>query len=85
MGGRADSLRDLFHGRVLEDVAAGAGEDRLEDVDVISRAADDEHPDRGAKHGEAFDRVDAAHLCQVDVHQHHVGHQVRNDLQGLLG
>jgi hypothetical protein len=41
--GGVDPGRDLLDRRALEDVAAGAGEDRLHDIVVLGGPADDEH------------------------------------------
>ena len=68
-GDRAHRLDDLARRRVLEQEAAGAGAQRLDDVLVEAEGGEDED----ALTRQAAGRLDAVHARHPDVHQHDVG------------
>ena len=68
-GDRAHGVDDLAGRRVLEQEAAGAGAQRLDDVLVEAEGGEDED----ALARQPPRRLDAVHARHADVHQHDVG------------
>ena len=80
----ADGLGHLLDRDLLEQVAVGAGLDRL--VEVVLLVADREHEDLGGGHevADLTGRLDAVDLGHADVHEHDVGGQLLGLGHGLL-
>ena len=68
-GDGAHGLDDLLRGRVLEQKAAGAGAQRVDDVLVEAEGGEDQHPLARQPAG----GLDPVHAGHADVHEHDVG------------
>ena len=70
---RADAAHELFAGGVLEQEAAGTGEQGVVDeLGAVERRQHD-HPDRVQRAGDPTGRLDPVETRHPDVHQHDVG------------
>ena len=74
--GGPDAREQLVDRRVLQQVAAGAGQDRLQHVAVLVGDREHEHPRQGRDHRDLPGRLDAADPRHVEVHDD----DVRRDL-----
>ena len=75
-GCRADPGEQLVDRRVLQQVAAGAGEDRVHHVGV--EIGDRQHDDARERreHRDLAGRLDAVHPRHVQIHQHDLGSEI---------
>ena len=83
-GHDADCVDELLGRRVLQEEAAGAGAQRLEDVVVLLEGRQDQHPRARRARPRPAGRLEPAAARHLDVHQHHVGPEAPGDLDGLL-
>ncbi len=74
--GRSHRLDKLSSGRVLQQVACGAGLNGREDVTVGVVGGEDEHPSLMRELPEPLDRLDPAHNRHAQVHEDNVGVQL---------
>ena len=82
-GDGADPVGELVGRGVLEQEAAGAGLQRVVDVLVEVVGRQDEHAGRVAG-GDPAGRGNAVELGHADVHEHDVGRQARDAVDGLV-
>jgi hypothetical protein len=63
-----DARHDALDRRVLEQVAAGSGDDRVHHVRVLVRDGEDDHAGQRRLGGDVPGRLDPAHLRHVQIH-----------------
>jgi len=81
----AHGLEELAGGGAFEEITAGAGGEGLKDALAVVIDGEHEELEPGMGGLELAHAVDAVHAGQVDVHEHDVGEESREFLQGFFG
>jgi hypothetical protein len=77
---RLHSVRHLVRPRVLEQVTARAGQQRVEDLVVLDGDREDQDPRRGVGGHDSLDGLDSRHERHREVHHDDVGAQLGGEL-----
>ena len=78
---RPDALHQLGDRRVLQEVAARAGEDRVHHVAVLIRDRQHEHARQRRDHRDLAGRLDAADARHVEIHHDDVGRELADGVE----